>query len=115
MRYAGRRILRNALEPLAAVPTVEQLGGCRLRRPTRHRDPVDRLQALLDLEEPGNGPGRPAVAPEVRALIRRGHGPTENPGVGSSILPCPPFLSPARRRKPALGVAFRHFGSARAL
>jgi hypothetical protein len=35
----------------------------------------------------------------------------ENPGVGSSILPCPPFLSPAKRRTPALRLAFRHVGS----
>jgi hypothetical protein len=38
------------------------------------------------------------------------HG-TENPGVGSSILPCPPFLFAATRHNPALGAAFRHFGS----
>ncbi len=38
-----------------AVPYMERLDGCRLRRPpTRHRDPVaaDRLQAPVDLEEP---------------------------------------------------------------
>jgi len=38
--------LRPALLGLA-VPPVERLGRCRLRGPTRHRDP-----ALLDLEEP---------------------------------------------------------------
>src|SRR4029453_19594202 len=37
-----------------AVPYMERLGGCRLRRPPRDGDPVaaDRLQAGLDLEEP---------------------------------------------------------------
>src|SRR5262245_10357566 len=37
-----------------AVATVARLGGCRLRRPARHRYPVaaEWLQALLDLEEP---------------------------------------------------------------
>ena len=56
----------------SAVPPVGRLDGCHLRRPTRHGDPVAavRLQARLDLEEPPAGPGRPAVAPEVRALIR---------------------------------------------
>jgi hypothetical protein len=56
-----------------AVPSVERLDGCRLGRPTRDRDPLaaDRLQARLDLEEPPARPGRPAVALEVRALIRR--------------------------------------------
>jgi hypothetical protein len=57
-----------------AVRPVGRLDGCHLRRPTRHCVPVaaDRLQALLGLEEPPEraGPGRPALAPEVRALIR---------------------------------------------
>src|SRR5262249_46221709 len=56
-----------------AVPTVERLGGCRLRRPARNRHPLaaDRLQALLDLEEPprqarppGCGPGAPSTHPK---------------------------------------------------
>src|SRR5436190_3849934 len=55
-----------------AVPPVERLGGRRLPRPTRHRDPVapDRLQARLDLEElpkrarpPGRRPGGPSAHP----------------------------------------------------
>jgi hypothetical protein len=46
----------------------------------------------------------------------REHG-TENPGVGSSIQfsPCPPFLSPTKHHNPALGAAFRHFGSCKSL
>jgi hypothetical protein len=37
-----------------AVPSVERLDGCPLRRPTRHRHSLAavRLQDLLDLEEP---------------------------------------------------------------
>src|SRR4029077_6322429 len=61
---AGRPPARRAASTAAAlrpavlgpaVPPVERLGGDRLHRPTRDRHPVasDRLQALLDLEEPG--------------------------------------------------------------
>ena len=47
-----------------AVPPMERLDGCRLRRPTRDRDPVAarRLQARLDLEEPPERTRSPAVA-----------------------------------------------------
>jgi putative transposase len=38
---------------------------------------ADRLQAVLDLEEPPARAGRPAVGPEIRALIRRMS--TDNP------------------------------------
>jgi hypothetical protein len=33
------------------------------------------------------------------------------PVSGVQFSPCPPFLCPAKRRNPALGLAFRHFGS----
>jgi hypothetical protein len=55
-----------------AVPPVARLGGGRRHRPTRDRHPVAAhwLQARLDLEESA-ARARPAVAQEVRALIRR--------------------------------------------
>src|SRR5262249_48462290 len=55
-----------------AVPTVERVGGGRLHGPTRDRHPLaaDRLQALLDLEEPPerarppkHRPGTPSTHP----------------------------------------------------
>ena len=55
-----------------AVPPVERLDGCHLRRPTRDGDPVAarRLHALLDLEEP---PER------ARPSERRPGGPSADP------------------------------------
>jgi hypothetical protein len=55
-----------------AVPPVGRLDGCHLRRPTRHGDPWQRtaFKLVWAWKSRRNGPGRPAVAPEVRALIR---------------------------------------------
>jgi hypothetical protein len=55
-----------------AIPPLEPVDGCRLRRPTRHGDPMAavRLQALLDLEEP---PER------ARPSSRRAGGPSAHP------------------------------------
>ncbi len=53
--------------------SVARLGGGRRHRPTRDRHPVaaDRLQACSGPgKAAGPGPGHPAVAPDVRALIR---------------------------------------------
>ena len=73
-RTVPRPRLRTRRPPVLgpAVPPVGRLDGCRLRRLTCHRDPVApvRPEALLEPEEPPERAGRPAVAPEIRALIR---------------------------------------------
>src|SRR5207244_7372676 len=76
-----------------AVPALERLGRCRLRGPTRHRDPVaaDWLPSFLDLEEPPERTGPPG---------RRPGGPRADPShvwrqplLGCAALnPCP-FLA----------------------
>ena len=63
-----------------AVPPVGRLDGCHLRRPTRDRDPVaaDRLQALLDLEEPperARPPGRRSGGPRAHPTDVHGEPP----------------------------------------
>jgi hypothetical protein len=56
-----------------AIPPLEPLDGCRLHRPTRSVIRWQRtgFKLFWTWKSRRNGPGRPAVAPGVRALIRR--------------------------------------------
>src|SRR5690348_14463826 len=81
-RTASRPCLRTSRPPILgpAVPPVERLDGRRLRRPTRHRDPMaaDRLQALLDVEEPperARPPGRRPSGPSAHPTDVHGQPP----------------------------------------
>ena len=101
----------------------------RMRLPERSH----RCCHLTGLRVLGDGAASPAGAAPMRAARSAGrtgancagrrrcgrmHTDTTIPRTGLKIpvsgvqfSPCPPFLLPAKRRNPALGVAFRHFGS----
>ena len=105
-----RTVRPHVLGP--ARPPVARLDGCRLRRPTCDCDPVaaDRLQALLDLEEPperarppGRRPGGPSAHPtNARANPLWGapriHGELQKLGLEISQATVSKYL--VRHRKP---------------
>jgi hypothetical protein len=64
----------------------------------------------------GEGTGSPfgAPSPELRATAGENSG-LKIPVSGVQFSPCPPFLSPAKRRNPALRLAIRRFRSRESL
>jgi hypothetical protein len=86
--------------------------GCRGEPFRKPSTPINRSGARSSSSS--GKPRRPAPSPWPRRFITIEPWLTTGlkiPVSGVQFSPCPPFLSPAKRRNPALGLAIRHVGS----